>query len=840
MARSDRARSHMERSDMEAEALGTLVILAILIVPVFLRLLYPLWKERFQDHRRWARRVIPAWLLGIHYRICGLRLALRWVRICLGVRFFLRVRMCSGRCPHELLRTTTAVITLALGVLTPLAAQDRTPPVSPDSVLALPELRVEVVRLRTGSVPIADVPFPVQIIAGSEVRGATGSSVANALAGSAGINFTNQTGSPSQSDIRLRGFALSPIVGVPQGVSVFVDGVRVNEADAAQVHLSLIPGGAVDRIELIRGSMGVFGKNSLAGALNIVTQRGMERSVDLEIEGGSFGSLRGTVRASETVGSFDGLVVGSYDRSAGWRQLSSSEERSIFAKVGGRGERTDGWLSYSFASHSIAGAGPLPESWLAGGALPPDITQPPADRRQLQYTGGTGDTFVPRLHFLSGRIERRLQEGWTLQASSFGRLADFRQSNDNISEPDALGLTHIRTLGSAAQVSYEPNDRLLATVGAEWTRNDVEIEIREIPNKAFPLIPPATTERLETDENNVGAFGEVWWRARPTVSFYGSIRFDYVDLPVRDLLDPSGSGRNEFAQWSGGLGLSKRLNQAWNAFASFGRGFRTPVILEVMCADPEDPCQLPFELGPDPPLKPVTSDTWQVGVRVAKPRGQGEVAAFWSEVRDDIFNVVDIVTPTRGFFTNLDRTRRVGVEASLTLVPFSRVPSLTVRTAMAWTRATFESEAVLSAPFLNGDDGSGGPADPNGPTPPRVEPGDRFPMVPSVTANMGLRYDLNETSVELTGAWVGGQFMVGDEGNDATTGKLDGYTLLDASIERRFGAASVYLRVSNLLDVDYHSFGILSENVRGPAVGVEPFLTPGHPRRLTAGMRLRL
>lgn len=169
----------------------------------------------------------------------------------------------------------------------------------------------------------------------------------------------------------------------------------------------------------------------------------------------------------------------------------------------------------------------------------------------------------------------------------------------------------------------------MATAGAEWTRNDVKIVIREIPNQAFPLIERATTEHLETDENNVGAFGEVWWRTRPTVALYGSLRFDYVELPVRDLLDPSGSGRNTFAQWSGGIGVSKRLDQAWNVFTSYGRGFR----------------------------------------------------------------------------------------------------------------ATFESDAVLSAPFL---------------------------------------------------------------------------------------------------DTDYHSFGVLFENVRGPAVGVEPFLTPGHPRRLTAGMRIRL
>ena len=724
--------------------------------------------------------------------------------------------------------------------LTPLSAQDRTPSVPPDSVLALPELTVEVVRLRTGSVPLADVPFPVQVIVGSNVRGGTGPSVGNALGGTAGVTLTNQTGSPSQPDIRLRGFALSPIVGVPQGVSVFVDGVRVNEADASQVHLSLIPGDAVERIELIRGSVGVFGRNSLAGALNIVTQRGGERSVEMEIEGGSFDHFRGTVEASESIGSFDGLLVASYDRSAGWRQFSSTEERSIFAKVGSRGERTDAWLSYSFASHSLEGPGPLPESWLDGGALPADITDPPADRRQLQYTGGSGDTFVPRLHFLNGQIERRIGDGWSVQASSYGRLVHFRQSNDNVTEPDARGLTDILTWGSAAQISYEPTDRLIATAGTEWTRNEVEIRIRELPNQTFPSTVKATTEHLETNENNVGAFGEVWWRAHPKVSFYGSLRFDHVKLPVEDLLDPSGSGRNTFSQWSGGFGISQRFDQAWNAFASYGRGFRAPVILEVMCADPEDPCQLPFELGPDPPLKPVTSDTWQAGVRMIKIRGQAEVALFWSEVRNDIFNVTDLVTPTRGFFTNLDRTRRVGLEASLALVPLARLPGLTVRTAAGWTRATFQSEAVLSAPFLDGDDDPGGAPDPNDPTPPQVEPGDRFPMVPSLTASIGLRYELDESIFQLTGAWVGGQFLVGDEGNDATAGKLDGYPLLDASVERSFGDVRLYFRVSNLLNTDYRSFGILSENVRGPAGGVERFLTPGHPRRLTAGMRVRL
>ena len=38
------------------------MILAVLIVPCVLRLLYLVWRERFQDHRRLARWVFPAWL----------------------------------------------------------------------------------------------------------------------------------------------------------------------------------------------------------------------------------------------------------------------------------------------------------------------------------------------------------------------------------------------------------------------------------------------------------------------------------------------------------------------------------------------------------------------------------------------------------------------------------------------------------------------------------------------------------------------------------------------------------------------------------------------------------
>ena len=283
-----------------------------------------------------------------------------------------------------LVRLTTGLLAVGAG-MTPAGAQEPADSIPADSVLTLPELTVSIGRLRVGALPRATTPFPVQVI---EDGGGTARSLARAMATLPGITLGNQTGSPYQSDLRIRGFAVSPIVGVPQGVSVFVDGVRVNEADASQVHLSLIPSSAVERIELIRGPVGAFGKNALAGALNIVTARGEERgSVEVETEVGSYGSASGTVRAGGRRGSYDGLVAGSYRRSDGWRAGEHSDELEIFAKVGWIGQRTDAWISYTFESDSLEGPGPLPESWIEGQALPVDIVSVPDDRRRLRYTG---------------------------------------------------------------------------------------------------------------------------------------------------------------------------------------------------------------------------------------------------------------------------------------------------------------------------------------------------------------------------------------------------------------------------------------------------------------------
>src|SRR5947209_16505488 len=95
--------------------------------------------------------------------------------------------------------------------------------------------------------------------------------VSDLLARVPGVALFNDQGNRAQPSLDVRGFTLSPVVGVPQGVSVFLDGVRINEPDAQEVNFDLIPAEAIESADLIRGTSPIFGKNTLGGALNLTT-----------------------------------------------------------------------------------------------------------------------------------------------------------------------------------------------------------------------------------------------------------------------------------------------------------------------------------------------------------------------------------------------------------------------------------------------------------------------------------------------------------------------------------------------------------------------------------------
>ena len=148
------------------------------------------------------------------------------------------------------------------------------PPTEP-VVIRLPDVVVTApARLPVVPLPLAEIPASVQVITGEEIRRSGALTLQDFMQQLPGVHLNDEQGTSYMFDLSFRGFTATPVTGVPQGISVFVDGVRVNEPGVEEINFDLLPLDDVERIELIRGPIAVFGRNTLAGSLNIITRRG--------------------------------------------------------------------------------------------------------------------------------------------------------------------------------------------------------------------------------------------------------------------------------------------------------------------------------------------------------------------------------------------------------------------------------------------------------------------------------------------------------------------------------------------------------------------------------------
>jgi hypothetical protein len=179
-----------------------------------------------------------------------------------------------------------------------------------------------------------------------------------------GMSTYDNVGSPYKINVSTRGFYASPVVGTPQGVSIFVDGVRVNEPDAAEVNFDLLPLEHIKRVEILSGNGTLLGRNSLGGSINLVTRRGEgPPNGEIELMAGTYNSYsaEGSVGATTKSG-VDYYVGGNYNYEKGWRQFTRADQWQGFANLGKLGQ-TSGIRGQFFFSHSYAEtAGSLPMS----------------------------------------------------------------------------------------------------------------------------------------------------------------------------------------------------------------------------------------------------------------------------------------------------------------------------------------------------------------------------------------------------------------------------------------------------------------------------------------------
>ena len=232
--------------------------------------------------------------------------------------------------------------------------------------------RVEVIGstpLGADGVPLTKTPANAQTLKASDIREQGAANLADLLNDHiASVSVNNGTGNPYQNDISYRGFQATSVLGAPVGLTVYFDGVRLNESFGSLVNWDLIPMNAIARVALMPGSNPVFGLNTLGGAIVLGTKNGRDhatQSVDLKL--GSYRrralSFEGGGMANEQA---DYFMAGHFDKQDGYRQHSGSEVRQLFGKFRWRGDdnKTEMQLSLTLADNQLSGTQGLPVSEL--------------------------------------------------------------------------------------------------------------------------------------------------------------------------------------------------------------------------------------------------------------------------------------------------------------------------------------------------------------------------------------------------------------------------------------------------------------------------------------------
>ena len=191
------------------------------------------------------------------------------------------------------------------------------PSIAAESTIELDEVEViSTTPLQGVGLPVERIPAAVQTIKSKDLEQQKSTTIADFMNDNlTGVSVNATQNNPFQPDILFRGFTASPLLGTPQGLSVFQDGVRVNEPFGDAVNWDLIPVNAIAGINLIPGSNPVFGLNTLGGSLSVVTKSGRTHQGGvIEMSSGSWGrkNVLGEFGGVSQDGSIDYFISGNY------------------------------------------------------------------------------------------------------------------------------------------------------------------------------------------------------------------------------------------------------------------------------------------------------------------------------------------------------------------------------------------------------------------------------------------------------------------------------------------------------------------------------------------------
>ena len=252
------------------------------------------------------------------------------------------------------------------------------------------------------------IPGNVQSISAKEIKEAHSLSITDLMNRKLqSVTVNDYQGNPFQMDVQYRGFTAGPQIGTPQGLSVFFDGIRVNEPFGDVVNWDMITMNALSSVDVFPGSNPIFGLGTLGGAFSVKTKDGFNNAgMDATILTGSYGRkyLQGEAGWNNgTVGLFG---AGNFFLEDGWRDNSPSKVNQFFGKASYRGDKLDLNLSTLLVGNDLTGNGVVPTSFYEQDRSSV-FTSPDETKNRLSQFQLSGSYFVNDTFTITGQVYRR-------------------------------------------------------------------------------------------------------------------------------------------------------------------------------------------------------------------------------------------------------------------------------------------------------------------------------------------------------------------------------------------------------------------------------------------------
>ena len=244
------------------------------------------------------------------------------------------------------------------------------------------------------------------------------------------VNVNDYAGNPFQMDVTYRGFTASPQLGTPQGLSVFFDGIRVNEPFGDVVNWDLIPVNAISTVDMFPGSNPIFGLGTLGGAMSIRTKSGFtDPGATVEVLGGSWGRKQLQLSAGNNNGVVAGFVALSLFDEDGWRDNSPSKVNQMFGKLEWRSGGTTLGLSTLYAKTDLVGNGLIPLEMYE--QRPESVfTSPDETRNELFQMQLSGAFEVTDKMNITGQVYRRVSKRRGVAGDVYGAFDEMGNAYD--------------------------------------------------------------------------------------------------------------------------------------------------------------------------------------------------------------------------------------------------------------------------------------------------------------------------------------------------------------------------------------------------------------------------